>query len=250
MPPLAGSSSPRSPPRPDATRSARRARPEGTCATLCGASTALAPPRPPEWRGFWGEAPPFRRARRSPACVALVPLIAHSSSPHTLCVCGMRLRGRGRLCGGRFRGGGFVACSSGGSMCWAGGGLRISPRPPRGSLSRSTVVRTAGASHDAQRDRALAALGHRVLRLDAELVMNDLAAAVALVRGQAQALFSIATRGPQRSAPGKGEEEAGEDTTASGLSLPLRCRDRLTPRACAATDSGDEPPLPGHSGAR
>ncbi len=36
--------------------------------------------------------------------------------------------------------------------------------------------------HDARRDRALAALGYRVLRLDAELVLGDLAAAVAQVR--------------------------------------------------------------------
>ncbi len=36
--------------------------------------------------------------------------------------------------------------------------------------------------HDARRDRALAALGYRVLRLNAELVLRDLPAAVALVQ--------------------------------------------------------------------
>ena len=36
--------------------------------------------------------------------------------------------------------------------------------------------------HDARRDRALAALGYRVLRLDAELVLRDRAAAVELVQ--------------------------------------------------------------------
>ncbi len=36
--------------------------------------------------------------------------------------------------------------------------------------------------HDARRDRALEALGYRVLRLDAELVLGDLAAAVQRVR--------------------------------------------------------------------
>ena len=41
-------------------------------------------------------------------------------------------------------------------------------------------ARRSGA--DKRRDRALAALGWRVLRLDAALVMSDLSAAVALVQ--------------------------------------------------------------------
>lgn len=50
------------------------------------------------------------------------------------------------------------------------------------------VIEVDGSAHrgrerqDARRDRALAALGYRVLRLDAELVLRDLAAAVARVR--------------------------------------------------------------------
>jgi very-short-patch-repair endonuclease len=50
------------------------------------------------------------------------------------------------------------------------------------------IVEVDGGCHvlrraaDARRDAALGALGYRVLRLDAELVMRDLAAAVALVR--------------------------------------------------------------------
>jgi very-short-patch-repair endonuclease len=36
--------------------------------------------------------------------------------------------------------------------------------------------------HDARRDRALAALGYRVLRLDAKLVLRDLPTAVGQVR--------------------------------------------------------------------
>ena len=50
------------------------------------------------------------------------------------------------------------------------------------------VVEVDGGYHeqrgraDARRDRALCRLGYRVLHLDAELVMRDLGAAVALVR--------------------------------------------------------------------
>ena len=50
------------------------------------------------------------------------------------------------------------------------------------------VVEVDGKYHarrrnaDARRDRALARLGYRVVRVDAELVMRDLAAAVARVR--------------------------------------------------------------------
>ena len=50
------------------------------------------------------------------------------------------------------------------------------------------VVEVDGACHalrpqaDARRDSELRRLGYRVLRLDAELVMRDLGAAVALVR--------------------------------------------------------------------
>ena len=50
------------------------------------------------------------------------------------------------------------------------------------------VVEVDGAQHarraaaDARRDRVLARLGYRVLRLDAQLVLRDLPAAVALVR--------------------------------------------------------------------
>jgi very-short-patch-repair endonuclease len=54
--------------------------------------------------------------------------------------------------------------------------------------SARLVVEVDGASHahrggaDKRRDRALTALGWRVLRLDAALVMSDLASAVALVQ--------------------------------------------------------------------
>ena len=56
--------------------------------------------------------------------------------------------------------------------------------------SRKLVVEVDGAYHaracfarkDARRDRALARLGYRVVRLDAGLVMRDAGAAVALVR--------------------------------------------------------------------
>ncbi len=50
------------------------------------------------------------------------------------------------------------------------------------------VVEVDGAQHarraaaDARRDRVLGRLGYRVLRLDAQLVLRDLPAAVALVR--------------------------------------------------------------------
>jgi very-short-patch-repair endonuclease len=50
------------------------------------------------------------------------------------------------------------------------------------------VVEVDGGYHerrsaaDARRERALVRLGYRVLRLEAELVMKDLPAAVALVR--------------------------------------------------------------------
>jgi very-short-patch-repair endonuclease len=60
------------------------------------------------------------------------------------------------------------------------------------------VVEVDGLSHspraraDARRDRALARLGCRVLRLDAELVMNDLPAAVERIRAEIAVL-----RGPE-----------------------------------------------------
>jgi len=54
--------------------------------------------------------------------------------------------------------------------------------------SRPLLVEVDGAQHnrqrtaDARRDRVLARLGYRVLRIEAALVMRDLPAAVALVR--------------------------------------------------------------------
>ena len=50
------------------------------------------------------------------------------------------------------------------------------------------------ATADARRDRALARAGYRVLRVEAELVMNDLPAAVERVRGEIARL--------RRSSPG------------------------------------------------
>jgi very-short-patch-repair endonuclease len=56
-----------------------------------------------------------------------------------------------------------------------------------GAPSSKLIVEVVGGYHarrraaDASRDRKLARLGHRVVRLDAELVLRDLSAAVALV---------------------------------------------------------------------
>ncbi|MBX3128086.1 MAG: DUF559 domain-containing protein [Polyangiaceae bacterium] len=66
------------------------------------------------------------------------------------------------------------------------------------------VVELDGASHrgrassDASRDRKLARLGYRVLRIQATLVMEDLDAAVALVRAapDASAVAARPTRAP------------------------------------------------------
>jgi very-short-patch-repair endonuclease len=61
------------------------------------------------------------------------------------------------------------------------------------------VVEVDGLCHagraeaDARRDRALARLGCRVLRVDAEVVMNDLAAAVERIRVEVEGL--VAARG-------------------------------------------------------
>ena len=58
------------------------------------------------------------------------------------------------------------------------------------------VVEVDGGCHaqradaDARRDRALARIGCRVLRLDAEFVMNDLPAAVERVRAEVELLRS------------------------------------------------------------
>jgi very-short-patch-repair endonuclease len=60
------------------------------------------------------------------------------------------------------------------------------------------VVEVDGGYHaereraDARRDRALAAAGYRVLRLEAEMVMRDAAAAVALVRAEVERSLPLA----------------------------------------------------------
>jgi very-short-patch-repair endonuclease len=67
------------------------------------------------------------------------------------------------------------------------------------------VVEVDGGSHlrrasaDARRDRALARAGYRVLRIDAEIVIGDLDAAVAMVRAAiAEARHSGQPRTPSR----------------------------------------------------
>ena len=90
------------------------------------------------------------------------------------------------------------ACSSG-RKCYSGAlhrrFLRFGSRAGRRSGRRLSRNHARRRSADASRDRKLRRLGFRIVRLDAELVLRDLNAAVALIRA---ALWRTTSTSPSR----------------------------------------------------